>query len=124
MNKEQNKNGHALWLKTLERLRLENLSLKNILIEILKKDISGEHLQKAEYFQGLFLNMEAVINLLRRDIVNHTARLTSDLAQPVSESGEERKLQNDIASMEQQFAAMKKAFESFVAGILNINPKG
>lgn len=111
---EHLKQEQTSWLKTLERLRLENLLLKNKLIEIVKKDISKEQLEKAEFFQGLFLDKDTVIALLRRDIARQAAK-------PIHmQNGylkDQNKLKEDVCRMEKEFSTVKEEFNRFVMSI-------
>ena len=110
------KQEQEVWLKTLERLRLENLLLKNRLIEIIRKDISKDQLEKAEFFQGLFLDKDTVIALLRRDI----ARMTATAPMLPERNGymtERNKLKEDVYRMEKEFSSVKDQFNRFVSEI-------
>ena len=111
------KQEQEVWLKTLERLRLENLLLKNRLIEVIRKDISKEQLEKAEFFQGLFLDKDTVIALLRRDIARMAARIVPVLPERNGYMAERNKLREDIYRMEMEFSAVKDQFNRFVADI-------
>lgn len=111
------KQEQEVWLKTLERLRLENLLLKNRLIEIIRKDISKDQLEKAEFFQGLFLDKDTVIALLRRDI----ARMTATAPMLPERNGymtERNKLKEDVYRMEKEFSSVKDQFNRFVLEIV------
>lgn len=111
------KQEQEVWLKTLERLRLENLLLKNRLIEIIRKDISKDQLEKAEFFQGLFLDKDTVIALLRRDI----ARMTATAPMLPERNGymtERNKLKEDVYRMEKEFSSVKDQFNRFVSEIV------
>lgn len=105
------------WLKTLERLRLENLWLKNRLIEIIQKDISKEQLEKAEYFQGLFLDKDTVLALLRRDIARLAKKVVTLLPERNGYIQERSKLREDVYRMEKEFSTVKDQFNSFVSEI-------
>lgn len=107
----------AVWLKTLERLRLENLLLKNKLIEIIKKEISKEQLERAEFFQGLFLDKDTVIALLRRDIARLAGKHTPIQPERNGYLHERNKLKEDVYRMEKEFSAVKEEFNRFVMSI-------
>ena len=117
INNEHFKQEQAAWLKTLERLRVENLLLKNKLIEIIKKEISKEQLERAEFFQGLFLDKDTVIALLRRDIVRQAARTIPMVPEKNGYTYEQGKLKEDVYRMEKEFSAVKEEFNRFVASI-------
>ena len=110
------KQEQEVWLKTLERLRLENLLLKNRLIEVIRKDISKEQLEKAEFFQGLFLDKDTVIALLRRDIARMTATAPI-LPERNGYMTERNKLKEDVYRMEKEFSSVKDQFNRFVLEI-------
>ena len=110
------KQEQEVWLKTLERLRLENLLLKNRLIEIIRKDISKDQLEKAEFFQGLFLDKDTVIALLRRDIARMTATAPI-LPERNGYMTERNKLKEDVYRMEKEFSSVKDQFNRFVSEI-------
>ncbi len=105
------------WLKTLERLRLENLWLKNRLIDILQRDMSKEQLEKAEYFQGLFLDKDTVLALLRRDIARLGKKAVPVQPERNGYMLERNKLEEDVYRMEKEFSAVKDQFNSFVSEI-------
>lgn len=112
---EHLKQEQTSWLKTLERLRLENLLLKNKLIEIVKKDISKEQLERAEFFQGLFLDKDTVIALLRRDIARQASKSTHPEKNGYLQ--DQNKLKEDVYRMEKEFSAVKEEFNRFVTSI-------
>ncbi|MCB9046469.1 MAG: hypothetical protein H6550_10065 [Chitinophagales bacterium] len=103
--------GPSSWLKTLEWLRQENASLKNRLADVIKDNVSSELLEKAENFQSLFLDKDAVISLLRRDIAQFNARSSN---KETTVSKEYTKLGADIARMEKEFLAVKSDFYKFL----------
>lgn len=113
---EHIKQDQMTWLKSLENLRQENVYLKNRLAEIIKNEVSSELLEKAEYFLGLFLDKDAVISLLRRDIAHWYAANTAsahngelkDILQ------EQTKLKNDVERLEKEFVTVKSAFNKFL----------
>lgn len=102
------------WLKVLEELRNENVQLKNHLAEIVKGEVSTDLLQKAELFQGLFLNKDVVIALLRHDIAKQiSACAVEDLNGTTTHVLKEQdKLRGDIAKMQQEFIVMKSDFRN------------
>lgn len=102
------------WLKVLEELRNENVQLKNHLAEIVKGEVSTDLLQKAELFQGLFLNKDVVIALLRHDIAKQiSACAVEDLNGATTHVFKEQdKLRGDIAKMQQEFIVMKSDFQN------------
>ena len=118
-NYEDIKHEQASWLKTLDRLRQENVHLKNKLSEIIQDDISRELLEKAEFFHGLFVDKDTVISLLRRDIAHQSAATTAFVinGERLGIMDEQVKLEHDVARMEKEFKAVKTEFNEFLKSI-------
>ena len=70
------------WQRTLNYILQENICLKNRLAELIKEGMENDLLEQVEYFQNQFLNKDAVIALLRQDIV-HEQQLNGDLMLPI-----------------------------------------
>jgi hypothetical protein len=98
-----------LWVETLNYIQQGIVTLKNLLTETSKNNISGELLETLEYFQNEFLSKEAAITLLRRDI--------SSLNSAKKENGksyilQQKKLRHDMQKMEQEFSYLKLNFNN------------
>lgn len=59
---------HISWLKKLELLELESVSLKYRIAEIVRKEINPLTLLEVEYFHDLLLRKDEFISSLRGDI--------------------------------------------------------
>jgi len=105
---------HTSWLKTLDGIRQENVFLKNRLAEIIKKGISGDVLEKAEYFHNLFLDKDTITSLLRRDIVQLSFKMSNG-QDTLAEDPEHTKLRADVQRMEKEFLSVKTAFNRFLS---------
>lgn len=103
------------WLRTLDYLQQENIFLKNQLANIIKNDISSVSLEKAEYFQNEFLNKDAVIALIRYDIVKQNKSNTSlDPETERKSVKRHEKLRSDIEKMEKEFSRLKHDFSVYL----------
>ena len=109
------------WLRTLDYIQVEHVLLKNYLSDILKNDITAEVLEEVEYFQSQFINNDAVIALLRRDIagLSKPAEFSlvadTDFTKLYKKQG---KLRADIELMELGFIRLKFKFHNYFAAAL------
>lgn len=109
------------WLRSLDFLLQENVHMKNRLAEIIKDDEYSKLLEKAEYFQAIFLNKDAVIALLRRDISSQSKKYDLNEGKSINVdevADNQRKLRNDIAKMEKEFSSIKFDFNNFLSEVL------
>lgn len=114
---EQYRQEQAGWLRSLNFLLQENVFMKNRLAEAIRNDERSKLLEKAEYFQGVFLDKDAVLLLLRRDIyaqANLYESLNRGNGTEILADGQ-RKLRNDIAKMEKEFSSIKLYFNNFLS---------
>ena len=101
------------WQRTLNYILQENIYLKNRLAELIKEGMENDLLEQVEYFQNQFLNKDAVIALLRQDIV-HEQQLNGDLMLP-SNTAKHDKLRRDMELMEMEFSRLKFDFNNYLS---------
>jgi hypothetical protein len=106
------------WLRTLDYIQQENVSLKNCLADIIINDIEPEMLEEVEYFQNQFLNKDTIISLLRYDIAEQNR---------LAEAGEAMngnftmlvkkhdKLREDMEKTEKEFNKLKFQFNNYLS---------
>eukprot|EP01012_Entosiphon_sulcatum_P027130 TRINITY_DN32694_c0_g1_i1.p1 TRINITY_DN32694_c0_g1~~TRINITY_DN32694_c0_g1_i1.p1 ORF type:complete len:115 (+),score=29.14 TRINITY_DN32694_c0_g1_i1:94-438(+) len=105
------KDERTKWLQTLEQMLQDNIYMKNRLAEIIKDDITAASLEKAEYYHNELLHKDAVIALLRYDIIKQNKINVTDLNEnAVSQKHE--KLRNDMQMMEVEFARLRNEFNA------------
>ncbi len=97
------------WLQTLEHMLQDNIYMKNKLAEIIKEDISAASLERAEYFHNELLNKDAVIALLRYDIIHQSRINVTDINQNAVAQKHE-KLRSDMQMMEAEFGRLLNEF--------------
>lgn len=101
------------WQRTLNYIQQENIYLKNRLAEIIKNGMDDTLLDQVEYFQSQFLNKDAVITLLRQDIVAERG-LNGDLSNNKNLRKHD-KLRQDMGMMESEFSRLKFDFNSYLS---------
>ncbi len=100
------------WLRMLDYQQQENVHMKNRIADIVKRNVGKETLEKLEHYQSLFINKDAVIVLLRRDIVQ------------LSHNGERSEtvisqLRKDVQRMEKEFSSLRVEFNDYIRSIFN-----
>lgn len=109
------------WLHRLDYIQQENILLKNSLADITKMEIDARALEKIEYFQNQFLEKDALITFLRRDIAEQN-RLLDDAQ--VSESAHNKflyrqdRLRSDIERAEKELSGLKHQFNLYMSQML------
>lgn len=102
------KEERELWLQTLEQMLQDNIYMKNRLAAIIKEDITASSLEKAEYYHNELLHKDAVIALLRYDIIKQNKIATIENENAVSRKHE--KLRSDMQMMEAEFSRLLNDF--------------
>ena len=97
------------WLQTLEHMLQDNIYMKNKLAEIIKEDISAASLERAEYFHNELLNKDAIVALLRYDII-HQSRISVTDVNENAVSQKHEKLRSDMQMMEAEFGRLLNEF--------------
>jgi len=99
------------WLQTLEQMLQDNIYMKNRLAGIIKDDITAASLEKAEYFHNELLQKDAVIALLRYDIIKQNKTNLTDVNENAV-SRKHEKLRNDMLLMEVEFSKLLNDFNT------------
>jgi hypothetical protein len=97
------------WLKILDSLQQENVRLKNRIADVIRMDVDGNMLDQAELMLSSIINKEAVISLLRRDIVQHLKDI-----QPGSAIQKHTNLKEDIGKMQQELQRLTVDLTSYI----------
>ena len=98
------------WLKILDTLQQENVRLKNRIAEVIRMDVNGNTLDQAELILSSIINKEAVIALLRRDIVQHIKETTNGNAEL-----KQSKLREDIGKMQDELKRLAAELASYIS---------
>ena len=109
------------WQRTLDYIQQQNIALKNSIANISGSQITRELLDKLEQFQNKFIEKDALIILLRRDIIEQ-GRLLENGAVKVSQqekiNQKQNRLRKDMEQMEKEFSSLKFNFNNCMAGVL------
>ncbi len=101
------------WTTTLEKLRQENILLKNRLSVAVQQQESRTFLEEAESFQQRFVDKDQVIDLLRHDISilawKNRQLVFAGIDKPLL------LLARDIATLVAEFDQMREAFHRCLA---------
>lgn len=105
------------WLRKLEILQQENVALKNQIAEMLKNDVDSSAVDKVEYYLACFIEKDAVLALLRRDIADEMKHADLYLGQQSLDSMQKKQasLRKDIAQMEFEFYKLKAEFNDYLS---------
>lgn len=117
----QFKHENDTWVRTLDYLQQENIHLKNRLGEIAKRKLDKSHLEQVEYFQNSFLNKDAIIALLRRDIAGQNRDIDKAAANEGINAdwlSRQEQLRADMNTMEKEFGRLKFEFNKYLADML------
>ncbi len=101
-----------IWTTTLEKLRQDNVCLKNRLSAAVQHTVSRSFLEAAEFYQQRFIDKDQIIDLLRYDISN-LAHKSMQGGQAVSEL-QVRHLAKDIDALVSEFNQMKDSFNRYL----------
>lgn len=108
------------WKRLLEFLQIENDYLLNRLSEELKEDADEDFLERAEYFQGRFIEENDAIELFRKDI----GELDSLLKREEYMNGKKnvvmnkyKHLKTEIDKLASDFSRLKDSFTFFLTGV-------
>lgn len=103
------KEERELWLQTLEQMLQDNIYMKNRLAAIIKEDITASSLEKAEYYHNELLHKDAVIALLRYDIIKQN-KIVTTIENENAVSRKHEKLRSDMQMMEAEFSRLLNDF--------------
>src|SRR5690349_13831340 len=114
-NREQERYEIVTWLRMLDYQQQENIFVKNRIAEIAKRNIPKEVLERLEYYLSLFLNKDALIVLLRRDI----AQLSEAVENGKTVQTDVPSLRKDLQRLEQEFSTLRAEFNSYLLTTFN-----
>lgn len=102
------------WLRMLDYQQQEIIDMKTRIAEVIKGDVGRKILDRLEEFQNIFLTKETVIAFFKRDIqrLNDEMKTTSSIPSAFG------MIRDDIPKMEQEFNALKKAFNDCIEELL------
>jgi hypothetical protein len=107
------------WKRLLFFYREENVYYRNRLSEILSYTVSGDILERAEYFQGHFVMSDETIYWLMDEIHQHNKFLSQNIAADIQmlecAIRKQQRLKNDIVKAEEVLMKLKKEFNDFLA---------
>ena len=106
---EQTRYEITTWLRALEYQQQENVYMKTHIAEVVKNNVTKYALCQLEHYQNLFLDKDAVIALLRCDILHLLNQLKVDDVQIRVNS-----LRIDIQKMEQDFNLLRIGFNEYM----------
>ncbi len=105
------------WLRILDRLQEENIDLKKRFSEYIKKGKDGVYLEKLESLHNNLLNKDALLSLLRHEIVdlNELIRKEAKKDNHVNKHLDKRqkKLKDDMKRVEEEFERLKYDFMNY-----------
>lgn len=113
--------GHEVntWLRTLDYLQQENIYLKNRVADLLQYDVHSDYLDKIEYFHNKFIDKDAVLSLLRHDMIELAAKVDLQDERTTKQAlQKEEHLRRDMEKMETEFSRLKSDFNEYVFGVL------
>lgn len=114
IQQEQERYEISTWLRLLDFQQQENVYMKTRIAEVVKGNINKEILDQLEHFQNMFLNKDAVIALLRRDILRLSPQANNGSAKVSQES-----LRRDMYKMEQEFNTLRNDFNEYMQMVSN-----
>lgn len=102
------------WLRTLDYIQQENIYMKNLIAATIKTKNNPEILDRVEYYLNTFLNKEAVVAFLRKDI-KQFADMSNGNGLLIQR---QRDLRKDMERMEKEFSHLKTEFNSYMQDII------
>ena len=109
IQQEQERYEVSTWLRMLDFQQQENVYMKTRIAEVVKANVSKEVLDRLEHFQNMLLNKDAVIALVRRDILRLSPEAHDGSAKVSQES-----LRRDMYKMEQEFNTLRNGFNEYM----------
>ena len=107
------------WKRLLFFYREENVYYRNRLSELLNDTVTGEILERAEYFQGHFVMSDETIYWFMNEIHQHKKFLSQNIAADIqmleSAIRNQQRLKNNIVKAEEVLMKLKKEFNDFLA---------
>ncbi|ANI89833.1 hypothetical protein A9P82_11355 [Arachidicoccus ginsenosidimutans] len=105
------------WLVVLEKIKQENIILKNRLADAIKQDVSKDFIEYAEYFQQRFIEKDQIVDLLRHDI-NMMLSAGSHLHKSSDKSQLKKfasQMTDDIEKSRLEFEQLKISFNTYLS---------
>lgn len=117
---------NSTWLRSLDYIEQENDYLKNNLSRILDSFNEKELINWADEYQGIILQREAAMNLLRHDILKQEALIASTRYNPSTITNNkifsaQKEIRSKIEYMEKEFQILKNSFISDLERIISFN---
>jgi len=117
---------NSSWLRSLDFMEQENDFLKNNMSRILDSFSEKELVNWADEYQGIILQREAAMNLLRQDIFKQEALIASVRYNHSSKTNNQivsaqKEIRTKIEYMEKEFQLLKTSFISDVERITSLN---
>ncbi len=107
------------WKRLLGFIMDENIHLKYRLSEVLKDKFNKNLLEEVEIFQSRFLKEDALIGLLRNEVVELDKLLVREIFEDsriIKEIDRKlKKLRNNIIIAEKQFGKLKSEFNNYLS---------
>jgi hypothetical protein len=110
------------WLRALEFIKEENLVLKKRLSEITLLKLDSDLLNSAEDFHSMFLTNDAIVALLKTDILNYVQSLAKEVHDAhVMEKLRKnyQTLSGDMGKLEKNFNKQMFDFNSYASGVFS-----
>lgn len=89
--------------------------MKTRIAEIIRHSVAKDTLERLEHYQNLFLNKDAVIVLLRRDIM----QLMDNQQKGSLSDNALAQLRRDAQRMEQEFGMLRAEFNGYVRAVIS-----
>ena len=106
------------WKKMLRSRMEENIGMKNMLGDLLKKNYDQDNLEQIEEFQNKFIREDEMTDMLRNDMIKFDELSYGQVFKEEKnrESCKKRmeKLRNDIIRSENHFSSLIASFDDFV----------
>lgn len=109
------------WLRKIDILQQENVMLKNKVADVMKNDMDRVAVEKVENYLANFLEKDAILALLRRDIAEEMKKAGYYQNEEESDTNEKKQasLRKDIAQMEFEFYKLKGDFTNYISDMLS-----
>ncbi|HEY0297786.1 MAG TPA: hypothetical protein VGB84_01065 [Arachidicoccus sp.] len=107
------------WLVILEKIKQENIILKNRLANAVKQEVSKVFIEEAEQFQQRFIEKDQIVDLLRHDI--NVLLSSGSYSHKTTDNGNLQKykeqMEKDIHKSLAEFEQLKTSFETYLVGL-------
>jgi hypothetical protein len=110
------------WKRMLWWMMEENITLKNRLTSILKRDIDKTALEELELFQSGFINEDILIGILRKELTELDRLISERPEDKINGTEIDRRhhsLRNHIVIAQKQFSRLKRDFNDCASTLIN-----